>query len=84
MEEISKISGEDRFKLLPPDIVQKLVAAAAGIKTFEDSIKEATTETAALKKALQTKAGLTADEINYIAKYKDAKSLIKKLANAIK
>jgi hypothetical protein len=31
--------------------VQKLTAAAAGIKTFEDSLKAATTETAALTKA---------------------------------
>jgi hypothetical protein len=59
MEELSQISGEDRFKLLPPDIVQKLVAAAAGIKTFEESLAEATTETAALTKARQDLANAT-------------------------
>ena len=59
IEDLHNVSGDERFKLLPPDIVQKLTAAASGIKTFEDSLKEATTETAALAKAREDLANAT-------------------------
>lgn len=59
IEDLHNISGDERFKLLPPDIVQKLTAAISGIKTFEDSLKAATTETAALAKAREDLANAT-------------------------